>query len=104
MLLLCSSMWLSDYSYGADRILHSFPTRRSSDLGGSPAAGPGRQAVPPAVARGGRSSPGRSGRAFLAHLGFTDRKSTRLNSSHVKKSYAVFCMKKKTSGSYGFFY
>src|SRR5436309_6547019 len=24
-----------------------------------------------------------------------DRKSTRLNSSHVKKSYAVFCMKKK---------
>src|SRR5690606_40968203 len=26
-----------------------------------------------------------------------DRKSTRLNSSHVKKSYAVFCMKKKTS-------
>src|SRR5690606_40730572 len=25
----------------------------------------------------------------------TDRKSTRLNSSHVKKSYAVFCLKKK---------
>src|SRR5690606_41782003 len=24
-----------------------------------------------------------------------DRKSTRLNSSHVKNSYAVFCMKKK---------
>src|SRR5690606_41882009 len=24
-----------------------------------------------------------------------DRKSTRLNSSHVKKSYAVFCLKKK---------
>src|SRR5690606_40270567 len=24
-----------------------------------------------------------------------DRKSTRLNSSHVKKSYAVFCFKKK---------
>src|SRR5690606_41150948 len=26
----------------------------------------------------------------------TDRKSTRLNSSHVKISYAVFCLKKKT--------
>src|SRR5690606_41910466 len=28
-----------------------------------------------------------------------DRKSTRLNSSHVKISYAVFCLKKKTSTS-----
>src|SRR5690606_40373357 len=28
------------------------------------------------------------------HL-MTDRKSTRLNSSHVKISYAVFCLKKK---------
>src|SRR5690606_42061434 len=27
--------------------------------------------------------------------GFLDRKSTRLNSSHVKISYAVFCLKKK---------
>src|SRR5690606_41801510 len=26
---------------------------------------------------------------------FVDRKSTRLNSSHVKISYAVFCLKKK---------
>src|SRR5690606_41147192 len=26
---------------------------------------------------------------------FLDRKSTRLNSSHVKISYAVFCLKKK---------
>src|SRR5699024_9539855 len=28
-----------------------------------------------------------------------DRKSTRLNSSHVSISYAVFCLKKKTSNS-----
>src|SRR5690606_41366848 len=28
-------------------------------------------------------------------LGCRDRKSTRLNSSHVKISYAVFCLKKK---------
>src|SRR5690606_40691186 len=30
-------------------------------------------------------------------FGGKDRKSTRLNSSHVKISYAVFCLKKKTS-------
>src|SRR5690606_40673185 len=29
------------------------------------------------------------------HVLFLDRKSTRLNSSHVKISYAVFCLKKK---------
>src|SRR5690606_40761609 len=29
-----------------------------------------------------------------------DRKSTRLNSSHVKISYAVFCLKKKTNEQY----
>src|SRR5436309_4612133 len=29
------------------------------------------------------------------HAQFLDRKSTRLNSSHVKISYAVFCLKKK---------
>src|SRR5690606_40609412 len=28
-----------------------------------------------------------------------DRKSTRLNSSHVKISYAVFCLKKKTNAN-----
>src|SRR5690606_40121752 len=32
-----------------------------------------------------------------ASLIVTDRKSTRLNSSHVKISYAVFCLKKKKS-------
>src|SRR5436309_2543968 len=30
-----------------------------------------------------------------------DRKSTRLNSSHVKNSYAVFCLKKKTISRFG---
>src|SRR5688572_32114498 len=29
-----------------------------------------------------------------------DRKSTRLNSSHSQNSYAVFCLKKKTSKAY----
>src|SRR5207249_7596424 len=30
---------------------------------------------------------------------FEDRKSTRLNSSHVSISYAVFCLKKKNTNS-----
>src|SRR5690625_6071820 len=37
----------------------------------------------------------RSSYMFLSHLKFADRKSTRLNSSHVAISYAVFCLKKK---------
>src|SRR5256885_9673875 len=32
-------------------------------------------------------------------LGCADRKSTRLNSSHLVISYAVFCLKKKTRAS-----
>src|SRR5256885_3847826 len=32
----------------------------------------------------------------MQHLGHKDRKSTRLNSSHLVISYAVFCLKKKT--------
>src|SRR5690606_23041958 len=31
---------------------------------------------------------------LYAYAGFPDRKSTRLNSSHVKISYAVFCLKR----------
>src|SRR6266571_4102306 len=52
-------------------------------------------------------SPGRLARSLVAyegverhprvrHLG--DRKSTRLNSSHMSSSYAVFCLKKKIPG------
>src|SRR5690606_32247422 len=33
--------------------------------------------------------------ALMDDMGAEDRKSTRLNSSHVKISYAVFCLKKK---------
>src|SRR3712207_7804518 len=42
---------------------------------------------------------GRQGREVTSASGFTsrdsDRKSTRLNSSHANISYAVFCLKKK---------
>src|SRR5256885_3355429 len=36
-------------------------------------------------------------RVRLAHVAEGDRKSTRLNSSHLVISYAVFCLKKKKS-------
>src|SRR3712207_7984047 len=36
------------------------------------------------------------GREGEEHVEETDRKSTRLNSSHANISYAVFCLKKKT--------
>src|SRR5690606_39673355 len=36
---------------------------------------------------------------LLEGRAFGDRKSTRLNSSHVKISYAVFCLKKKKTKS-----
>src|SRR5215475_1977968 len=39
----------------------------------------------------------RGGLSMVDRLQVVDRKSTRLNSSHVKISYAVFCLKKKTS-------
>src|SRR5690625_5414108 len=68
---------------------HSFPTRRSSDLHGDrrrPAAGAGDQ--PEAAGH------------VLAAGAVRDRKSTRLNSSHVASSYAVFCLKKKIKAKY----
>src|SRR5437660_9141774 len=47
-----------------------------------------RAACPPAAARSPPARPAPRSRA-------QDRKSTRLNSSHVAISYAVFCLKKK---------
>src|SRR5438067_7637515 len=44
----------------------------------------------------GRIYPVGTNPAEVASKGKTDRKSTRLNSSHVSISYAVFCLKKKT--------
>src|SRR5699024_11706938 len=95
--------------------LHSFPTRRSSDLHGGHihqrglgAVGLVGQAADAAHLAGLSAERGLHRRA--AHLvGFgdvgaagqvgsaplQDRKSTRLNSSHVSISYAVFCLKNK---------
>src|SRR5690606_41095496 len=100
---------------GVHRALHSFPTRRSSDLAPSWRAAVSRAAAasasltpedrlavtdraparrpagwapaPPAVAPKGAAAA-----VWAAASSVTpDRKSTRLNSSHVKISYAVFC-------------
>src|SRR5207302_11178105 len=100
------------YCSAYHRDLHSFPTRRSSDLSswGLPTVTReplGRRlplsaapTVDRAAAEGGGPVWGEPGyrRATAGRRGkeTTDRKSTRLNSSHVKISYAVFCLKKKT--------
>src|SRR5215510_15288032 len=46
-----------------------------------------------------RAAPAFARRDFTAGALRQDRKSTRLNSSHVAISYAVFCLKKKTKNS-----
>src|SRR5690606_42146798 len=48
----------------------------------------------------GRDPPSGGGRAARPDAVGQDRKSTRLNSSHVKISYAVFCLKKKKDRLY----
>src|SRR5437667_1733695 len=57
---------------------------------GRPAVRPGREYRSPVALRlGGCRGPARQDFDIL------DRKSTRLNSSHITISYAVFCLKKK---------
>src|SRR5699024_12390530 len=74
--------------------LHSFPTRRSSDLFRS-----GWIQLSEGSSKKKKKRKTKSDRQILRHpviaLGKKDRKSTRLNSSHVSISYAVFCLKKK---------
>src|SRR6201985_3919924 len=45
----------------------------------------------------GRSSPEHAGWPSRGSGSGRDRKSTRLNSSHMSSSYAVFCLKKQTT-------
>src|SRR5690349_23989489 len=67
-----------------------FPTRRSSDLLPQPRGDPGGGGQRPRPAHEDDGVPREPRR-----LRGQDRKSTRLNSSHVEISYAVFCLKKK---------
>src|SRR5690606_41844262 len=90
--------------------LHALPTRRSSDLRAattgittasspttSTAAAPGNtyQVLGGKILQVNIVSLSDKAQPAVA---FKDRKSTRLNSSHVKISYAVFCLKKKDEG------
>src|SRR5690606_40845838 len=105
----------ADYSQRGQRELHSFPARRSSDLtdvcviadGGIRYAGDLVKAIAAgaqsimigSLLAGTEEAPGEviiyEGRKYKTYRGMgSDRKSTRLNSSHVKISYAVFCLKK----------
>src|SRR5207249_11473782 len=89
------------------RDLHSFPTRRSSDLRRGEVE---RQAGAAAIGevmdglhddeveyavRVVASVAAHDVEGVAVDAGGRDRKSTRLNSSHVSISYAVFCLKKK---------
>src|SRR5690554_7104528 len=87
------------------RDLHSFPTRRSSDLSHLPGYDFAVQGMCGIMSVTGEpdGQPMKVGVAWVdilcglyATIGIQDRKSTRLNSSHVRISYAVFCLKKKT--------
>src|SRR5688500_2441968 len=87
----------------AQRVKHSVPTRRSSDLQGDPQPRVGADVVQPAL----QVRPGldralgydrREQTQRVEKLGggaALDRKSTRLNSSHLVISYAVLCLKKR---------
>src|SRR5690606_40149986 len=97
--------------YADVRDLPSFPTRRSSDLyfesqrdriGERPASISFEQVViAPKPSDSAREEALQRAQDVLRRIqdgeSFeqVDRKSTRLNSSHVKISYAVFCLKKK---------
>src|SRR5690606_41386430 len=91
---LFSCCFLLFYWSADHRHLHSFPTRRSSDLP-RPAARRARSGPARAGSPDGAVPARHSGRAPPRSSHGPDRKSTRLNSSHVKISYAVFCLKKK---------
>src|SRR5699024_12451252 len=101
------------HSYGDHRDLHSFP-HDALPISGRKAPEGERGMVPrpatetfcpPGGATRCRPEPGMGGvrkAPLRVRTGFRpglDRKSTRLNSSHVSISYAVFCLKKKSTGS-----
>src|SRR5205085_9200912 len=84
--------------------LHSFPTRRSSDLFKGVLLALGLyMALLLRLVQNAQRAKDRAGMFLVmgvaAALGFhvlvKDRKSTSLNSSHSQISYAVFCLKKK---------
>src|SRR5690606_39931444 len=87
---------------GDDRDIHSFPTRRSSDLRQKSISVTREPELEKKTLFLQRivDSDNALYRYTVGDMNYffykkKDRKSTRLNSSHVKISYAVFCLKKK---------
>src|SRR5688500_19613416 len=87
------------------RAPHSFPTRRSSDLVIQEVWVPDRHGALANVVLGFADLDGYVAKnphfgsvlgRLANRLRGADRKSTRLNSSHLVISYAVFCLKKKS--------
>src|SRR5262245_66087944 len=87
------SLFFYFYVYCDHRFLPSFPTRRSSDLVES--CGPERRSMSPLTFEVSRRLWWHVKHTAASPAFTTDRKSTRLNSSHLGISYAVFCLKKK---------
>src|SRR5690242_20836119 len=83
------------------RALHSFPTRRSSDLVADLRRAGAEAAVARAQLAGELDRPDVHRLTLASRSRGTgpveDRKSTRLNSSHMSISYAVFFLKKKNT-------
>src|SRR5437764_6156776 len=96
MISIVCSILLMFLTCPADhRYLHSFPTRRSSDL---IVHAIGHYHAHLVTARTRQCEARGVDQPLLERLlvcGVADRKSTRLNSSHRCISYAVFCLKKK---------
>src|SRR5690554_7782554 len=91
------AIWLSSASpirERAELALHRNSTLNLLSMPPSSAEAPGDVVVGALVARVGEDPVG----AVHLHQ-VADRKSTRLNSSHVRISYAVFCLKKKKKSS-----
>src|SRR5699024_12411122 len=101
--LLCSCfLYFSCLISNGYKDLHSFPTRRSSDLTfrsrtTSAERSTSRPKIMVSHSRCRLRTQGKNSILTLVPpMSLTpDRKSTRLNSSHVSSSYAVFCFKKK---------
>src|SRR2546430_11619350 len=68
---------------------------RSAPLRKIPVSPAGRDFSPPPPAPAANPAPSGRRRPTVKGNVLTDRKSTRLNSSHSQKSYAGFCLQKK---------
>src|SRR2546426_5412071 len=80
-------------TFDPDLPARAVPGDRRAGLGPAVAGRADRGPLEP-LDGGARPDPGRSHRQVLP-VADVDRKSTRLNSSHLVISYAVFCLKKK---------